>query len=219
MSQVETKPEPVINLEEPNVKPIEVDIAEEDQEKTVDESSEKDYEPDDEKSVNDDYETMKAKERKRWKRLLNSTPMETYEQIVAKNVPSKDYIKIQWNLDNELPIEWLELHKAKRWFMDNMIFKKKDGSDKRGSREQVAHNLLELSRLLKIADKHLDECTDANVKERFLNGAYLRAVKRRNQVMNLWKAKDEEGCVQFLRENPIVGKYGKRVQETKPKKN
>ena len=202
MSQVETKPEPVINLEEPDIKlaeiqikPIEVDIAEEDQEKTVEESSEKDEESDDEKSVNDDYETMRSKEKKRWKRLLNSTPMETYEQI----------------------IEWLELHKAKRWFMDRMIFKRKD--DTRGSREQVAHNLLELSRLLKIADKHLDECTDPSVKERFLNGAYLRAVKRRNQVMNLWKLKDEEGCVQFLRENPIIGKYGKRVQEVKPKKN
>lgn len=224
MSQVETKPEPVINLEEPDIKlaeiqikPIEVDIAEEDQEKTVEESSEKDEESDDEKSVNDDYETMRSKEKKRWKRLLNSTPMETYEQIIAKPVASKDYANLKWNLDNELPIEWLELHKAKRWFIDNMIFKRKD--DKRGSREQVAHNLLELSRLLKIADKHLDECTDPSVKERFLNGAYLRAVKRRNQVMNLWKLKDEEGCVQFLRENPIIGKYGKRVQETKPKKN
>ena len=91
MSQVETKPEPVINLEEPDIKlaeiqikPIEVDIAEEDQEKTVEESSEKDEESDDEKSVNDDYETMRSKEKKRWKRLLNSTPMETYEQIIAK---------------------------------------------------------------------------------------------------------------------------------------
>ena len=192
MSQVETKPEPVINLEEPDIKlaeiqikPIEVDIAEEDQEKTVEESSEKDEESDDEKSVNDDYETMKSKEKKRWKRLLNSTPMETYEQIIAKPVAPKDYANLKWNLDNELPIEWLELHKAKRWFMDRMIFKRKD--DTRGSREQVAHNLLELSRLLKIADKHLDECTDPSVKERFLNGAYLRAVKRRNQVMNLWK--------------------------------
>ena len=93
------------------------------------------------------------------------------------------------------------------------------GNDKISSRIEVQRNLFELSRLLKIADKHLDECTDPAVKERFLNGAYLRAVKRRNQVMNIWKAKDEEGCVQFLRENPIIGKYGKRVQETKPKKN
>lgn len=235
MSQIETKPETKLTkiteltVEEVDVdgkpvevkiKPIEVDIDEEDQEepdRTVEESNEKDEESDDERSVNDDYETMKTKEKKRWKRLLNSTPMETYEQIIAKPVASKDYANLKWNLDNELPIEWLELHKAKRWFIDNMIFKRKD--DTRGSREQVAHNLLELSRLLKIADKHLDECTDPTVKERFLNGAYLRAVKRRNQVMNLWKAKDEEGCVQFLRENPIIGKYGKRVQETKPKKN
>lgn len=229
MSQVETKPESKLTkiteltVEEEvdgkpveiQIKPIEVDIDEEDQEKTVEESSERDE--DDEKSVNDDYQTMKSKEKKRWKRLLNSTPMETYEQIIAKPVASKDYANLKWNLDNELPIEWLELHKAKRWFIDNMIFKRED--DKKGSREQVAHNLLELSRLLKIADKHLDECTDPSIKERFLNGAYLRAVKRRNQVMNLWKLKDEEGCVQFLRENPIIGKYGKRVQETKPKKN
>ena len=226
MSQVvETKPEPVIDLENPEVKlidikPIEVDIDEEDQEepdRTVEESNEKD--DDDEKNVNDDYETMKSKEKRRWKRLLNSTPMETYEQIVAKPIPQKDYANLKWDDDNKLPIEWLELHKAKRWFMDNMIFKKKDGSDKISSRLEVQRNLFELSRLLKIADKHLDECTDPAVKERFLKGAYLRAVKRRNQVINLWKAKDEEGCVQFLRENPIIGKYGKRVQETKPKKN
>lgn len=225
MSQiVETKPEPVIDLENPKVKlidikPIEVDIDEEDQEepdRTVEESNEKD---DDEKNVNDDYETMKSKEKRRWKRLLNSTPMETYEQIISKPIPQKDYANLKWDDDNKLPIEWLELHKAKRWFMDNMIFKKKDGSDKISSRIEVQRNLFELSRLLKIADKHLDECTDPAVKERFLNGAYLRAVKRRNQVMNIWKAKDEEGCVQFLRENPIIGKYGKRVQETKPKKN
>lgn len=225
MSQiVETKPEPVIDLENPKVKlidikPIEVDINEEDQEepdRTVEESNEKD---DDEKNVNDDYETMKSKEKRRWKRLLNSTPMETYEQIISKPIPQKDYANLKWDDDNKLPIEWLELHKAKRWFMDNMIFKKKDGSDKISSRIEVQRNLFELSRLLKIADKHLDECTDPAVKERFLNGAYLRAVKRRNQVMNIWKAKDEEGCVQFLRENPIIGKYGKRVQETKPKKN
>lgn len=225
MSQiVETKPEPVIDLENPKVKlidikPIEVDIDEEDQEepdRTVEESNEKD---DDEKNVNDDYETMKSKEKRRWKRLLNSTPMETYEQIISKPIPQKDYANLKWDDDNKLPIEWLELHKAKRWFMDNMIFKKKDGSDKISSRIEVQRNLFELSRLLKIADKHLDECTDPAVKERFLNGAYLRAVKRRNQVMNIWKSKDEEGCVQFLRENPIIGKYGKRVQETKPKKN
>lgn len=222
MSQViETKPEAIINLEEPDIKsveikPIEVDIDEEDQEKTIEESNEKDNdEPDD----NDDYEVRKAKEKRRWKKLLNSTPMETYEQIIAKPIAQKDYSTMKWDNNNELPIEWLELHKAKRWFMDNMIFNKEYEFDKRGSREQVSHNLLELSRLLKIADKHLDKCTDPNVKERFLKGAYLRAVKRRNQVMNLWKAKDEEGCVQFLRENPIVGKYGKRVQETKPKKN
>lgn len=225
MSQVvETKPEPVINLENPKVKlidikPIEVDIDEEDQEepdRTVEESNEKD---DDEKNVNDDYETMKSKEKRRWKRLLNSTPMETYEQIISKPIPQKDYANLKWDDDNKLPIEWLELHKAKRWFMDNMIFKKKDGSDKISSRIEVQRNLFELSRLLKIADKHIDECTDPAVKERFLKGSYLRAVKRRNQVMNLWKSKDEEGCVQFLRENPIIGKYGKRVQETKPKKN
>ena len=221
MSQViETKPEAIINLEEPDIKsveikPIEVDIAEEDQEKTIEESNEKDDEPDD----NDDYEVRKAKEKRRWKRLLNSTPMETYEQIIAKPIAQKDYTTMKWDNNNELPIEWLELHKAKRWFMDNMIFNKEYEFDKKGSREQVSHNLLELSRLLKIADKHLDECADPAVKERFLKGAYLRAVKRRNQVMNLWKAKDEEGCIQFLRENPIVGKYGKRVQETKPKKN
>lgn len=221
MSQViETKPEDIINLEEPQIKPveikpIEVDIDEEDQEKTVEESNEKNDEPDE----SDDYETNKAKEKRRWKSLLNSTPMETYEQIIAKSVPSKDYSKMQWDSNNKLPIDWLELHKAKRWFIDNMIFKREDESDKRSSREQVSHNLLELSRLLKLADKHIDECTDPAVKERFLNGAYLRAVKRRNQVMNIWKAKDEEGCVQFLRENPIIGKYGKRVQETKPKKN
>lgn len=225
MSQVvETKPEPVIDLENPkikliDIKPIEVDIDEEDQEepdRTVEESNEKD---DDEKNANDDYETMKSKEKRRWKRLLNSTPMETYEQIISKPIPQKDYANLKWDDDNKLPIEWLELHKAKRWFMDNMIFKKKDGSDKISSRIEVQRNLFELSRLLKIADKHLDECTDPAVKERFLNGAYLRAVKRRNQVINLWKLKDEEGCVQFLRENPIIGKYGKRVQETKPKKN
>lgn len=224
MSQItETKPEPVIDLEEPkvklaNIKPIEVDIDEEDQEepdRTVEESNEKD----DEKNANDDYETMKSKEKRRWKRLLNSTPMETYEQIISKPIPQKDYANLKWDDDNKLPIEWLELHKAKRWFMDNMIFKKKDGSDKISSRIEVQRNLFELSRLLKIADKHLDECTDPAVKENFLNGAYLRAVKRRNQVINLWKLKDEEGCVQFLRENPIIGKYGKRVQETKPKKN
>lgn len=221
MSQViETKPEDIINLEEPQIKPveikpIEVDIDEEDQEKTVEESNEKD----DERSENDNYETQIAKEKRRWKGLLNSTPMETYEQIIAKPVPSKDYSKMQWDSNNELPIDWLDLHKAKRWFIDNMIFKREDESDKRSSREQVSHNLLELSRLLKLADKHIDECADPAVKERFLKGAYLRAVKRRNQVMNIWKAKDEEGCVQFLRENPIIGKYGKRVQETKPKKN
>lgn len=225
MSQVtETKPEPVINLENPkiklvDIKPIEVDIDEEDQEepdRTVEESNEKD---DDERDVNDDHETMKSKEKRRWKRLLNSTPMETYEQIISKPIPQKDYANLKWDDDNKLPIEWLELHKAKRWFMDNMIFKNKDGFDKISSRIEVQRNLFELSRLLKIADKHIDECADPVVKENFLKGAYLRAVKRRNQVINLWKAKDEEGCVQFLRENPIIGKYGKRVQETKPKKN
>lgn len=226
MSQViETKPgtklEPITVEEVVDGKSVEIQInqVEEDEEepdKTVEESNEKD---DDERSVNDDYETMKAKERKRWKRLLNSTPMETYEQIIAKPIAQKDYANLKWDRDSELPIEWLELHKAKRWFMDSMIFKNKDGSDKIGSRLEVQRNLFELSRLLKIADKHLDECTDPAVKERFLKGSYLRAVKRRNQVINLWKLKDEEACVQFLRENPIVGKYGKRVQETKPKKN
>lgn len=226
MSQViETKPgtklEPITVEEEVDGKSVEIQInqVEEDEEepdRTVEESNEKD---DDERSVNDDYETMKAKERRRWKKLLNSTPMETYEQIISKPIPQKDYANLKWDRDSELPIEWLELHKAKRWFMDSMIFKKKDGSDKIGSRLEVQRNLFELSRLLKIADKHLDECTDPAVKERFLKGSYLRAVKRRNQVINLWKLKDEEACVQFLRENPIIGKYGKRVQETKPKKN
>ena len=221
MSQlIETKSEVIINLEEPDIKsveikPIEVDIDEEDLEKTIEESNEKDDEPDD----NDDYEIRRSKEKRRWKKLLNSTPMETYEQIISKPIAQKDYSKIQWDSDNELPIEWLDLHKAKRWFMDNMIFNKEDEFNKKSSREQVSHNLLELSRLLKLADKHIDECTDPAIKERFLNGVYLKAIKRRNQIMNIWKVKDEEGCVQFLRENPIIGKYGKRNQETKPKKN
>lgn len=236
MSQLqETKPEAKLTkiteltVEEVDVdgKPVKIPIKQadddddEDQEepdRTVDDSNEKSYDPDDEPDNNDDYRTCRAKEKRRWKRILDSTPMETYDQIISKPIPQKDYANLKWDNNNKLPIDWLDLYKAKRWFMDNMLFKRKDGSDKDGSREQVSHNLLELSRLLKIADKHLDECLDSEVKERFLKGAYLRAVKRRNQVMNLWKAKDEEGCVQFLRENPIIGKYGKKVQETKPKK-
>lgn len=233
MSQLqETKPETKLTKiteltveEEVDGKPVEIQIKqaddeedEEEPDRTVEESNEKNYDPDDEPDDNDDYETGKAKEKRRWKRLLSSTPMETYEQIVAKPIAQKDYANLKWDNNNKLPIDWLDLHKAKRWFMDNMVFKMKDGSDKRGSREQIQKNLLELSRLLKIADKHIDECLDPEVKERFLKGSYLRAVKRRNQVMNLWKAKDEEACVQFLRENPIIGKYGKKVQETKPKK-
>ena len=37
--------------------------------------------------------------------------------------------------------------------------------------------------------------------------------------MNMYKKYDRERCVQFLREYPIIGKYGKRTIETKPKKN
>ena len=226
MSQiVETKPEPVIDLENPKVKlidikPIEVDINEEDQEepdKTVEESNEKNYEPDDEPDDNDDYKTSKEKEKRRWKRILDNVTMETYDQIISKNIPATDYANLKWDTDHGLPIDWLDLKMSKRWFFDNMIFRNK--SELNHSRLLVQKNLLELSRLLKIADKHIDECADPAVKERFMKGSYLRAVKRRNQVMNIWKAKDEEGCVQFLRENPIIGKYGKRVQETKPKKN
>lgn len=211
MSQViETKPETVNNHEEPDIKSDEVDKVEE---KTVEEINERD----DERNENDDYDTQKSKEKRRWKRILNDIPMETYEQIIAKPIPSKDYSTMQWDSNDELPINWLDLHTAKRWFIDNMIFE--NDHDINHSRLEVQKNLLELSRLLKIADKHIDECIDPAVKERFLNGAYLKAVKKRKQIMNIWKSKDEEGCVQFLRENPIIGKYGKRVQETKPKKN
>lgn len=143
--------------------------------------------------------------------------METYEQIISKDVPATDYANLKWDTDHGLPIDWLDLKMSKRWFFDNMIFRNK--SELNHSRLLIQKNLLELSRLLKIADKHIDECADPAVKERFMKGSYLRAVKRRNQVMNIWKSKDEEGCVQFLLENPIIGKYGKRVQETKPKKN
>lgn len=214
MSQgVETKPETINSHEEPDIKSDEMDKVEEDQEKTVEEPNERD----DERNENDDYETMKAKEKRRWKRILDNISMETYDQIIAKNVPPKDYANLKWDTDDELPIDWLDLKMSKRWFFDNMIFRSE--SELNHSRLEVQKNLLELSRLLKIADKHIDECTDPAIKERFMKGSYLRAVKRRNQVMNIWKSKDEEGCVQFLRENPIIGKYGKRVQETKPKKN
>lgn len=207
---IETKSETINSHEEPDIKSDEVDKVEE---KTIEESNERD----DERNENDDFDTQKAKERRRWKRILNDTPMETYEQIITKPVPPKDYSKMQWDSNDELPIDWLELYKAKRWFIDNIIFKNE--RDIKQSRLEVQRNLLELSRLLKIADKHIDECTDPTIKECFLNGAYLKAVKKRKQIMNIWKSKDEEGCVQFLRENPIIGKYGKRVQETKPKKN
>lgn len=168
----------------------------------------------------DSDEEMLISTKEEWEIVRNSVGNESYEEILKNNpdVPEKDYKQIEWDQVDKVFPNWYVVGAS----VANWKFGWKRYGDRPGVigiKTNVEHNLLELSRMLKYVDRHIDECTNEEVKKEFLEKKYPKIVKARQVSMNMYKKYDRERCVQFLREHPIVGKYGKRVIETKPKKN
>lgn len=155
-----------------------------------------------------------------WQIVRNSVGNESYEEILKNNkdVPEKDYKQIEWDKIDKVFPNWYIVNTS----VDNWKFGWKRYGNRPGiigQKTNVENNLLELSRMLKYIDKHIDECINEEIKKEFLKKKYPKIIKARQISMNMYKKYDRERCVQFLREHPIIGKYGKHINEIKPKKN
>lgn len=168
----------------------------------------------------DEEGKMQINSKIEWKIVKDAAGDETYEEILKNNedVPKKDYKHMKIDKIEEMIPNWYIIRESKiRWKYGWQSYGNQP--DEIAQKTYVEMYLMEISQILKRVEKHIEENEDENEKEKFYKKWYPKIVKTRNTLMNLYKKFDRKGCVEFLRENPIIGKYGKKVYESKPKKN
>lgn len=168
----------------------------------------------------DEEGKMQVNSKIEWKIVKDAAGEESYEEILKNNedVPEKDYKHMKMDSIEEMIPNWYIIRESKMcWKYGWQSYGNQP--DKIARKTHVETYLIEISLMLKRVEKHIEENEDEKEKEKFYKKWYPKIVRTRKTLMNLYKKFDKKGCVEFLRENPIVGKYGKKVYESKPKKN